>query len=46
MFAFVCALEMISGVRVCVARLSDFVWSCGSWICFDVEEWVGCAWGV
>ena len=41
-----CVLEMISGECVCVARLSDFVWSCGSWIYFDVEECVGCAWGV
>ena len=40
-----CLLGMILGACVCVACLSDFACILGSWICFDVEECAGCAWG-
>ena len=33
-------------VLVCFALLSDVACSGGSWVCFDDEECVGCAWDV
>ncbi len=41
-----CGFRVIFGACVCVALFSDYAFSWGSWMGFDVWECAGCASGV